>query len=251
MESIMASTLVQSPVRSPGFTANLAMKKPVRSSGPTANQRLKHAFASYVWAAIALSAGVHYLVLSWGSFVVPDFSLRVSPPLQQIEIQRELQIPPPPQSIPRPAIPIVSTRMNIDQEITIGSVLIRDNPIDRLPPPPTPTTVDISEQPVFTPYSVSPELKNGADLQRALERSYPRAYKEAGIGGTTLLWIFINETGEVRNTRVVSTSGYEELDQVAREVMHTVAKFSPAYNRDMRVPVWIQIPVTFKVADPA
>ena len=50
----------------------------------------------------------------------------------------------------------------------------------------------------------------------------------------------------MRNTRVVSSSGFTELDQVAERVMSEAARFSPAYNRDTRVPVWIQMPVTFE-----
>jgi periplasmic protein TonB len=126
-------------------------------------------------------------------------------------------------------------------------VLIRDNPVDRLPAPPIPNAPDLSEQPAFTPYSVKPELKNPGELQKALERNYPRAYKEAGVGGTTLLWVFIDISGAVKNTKVVESSGHAELDEAAREVVTTTAKFSPAYNRDDRVPVWIQIPITFRV----
>jgi protein TonB len=93
---------------------------------------------------------------------------------------------------------------------------------------------------------VKPEIRNRGDLQRLLERNYPAMLKDAGIGGTTVLWVFINETGSVQNTKVTQSSGYEKLDEAAREVMEQI-QFSPALNRDQKVPVWIQLPVTWQV----
>jgi TonB family protein len=222
-----------------------ALNIPTRPA-PRANERMKDRFTAYVFGAVVLSALLHFAVITWGRFMVLDFSINYSPPLEQIDIQRKVEVPPPPADIPRPAVPVVATSIDVSPELTIGSVLIRDNPVDRLPPPPTPNAPDLSEQPAFTPYSVKPELRNAGDVQKALERNYPRALKDAGIGGTTLLWVFIDVGGIVRNTRVVESSGYAELDEAAREVMVTTARFSPAYNRDERVPVWIQIPVTFR-----
>lgn len=140
----------------------------------------------------------------------------------------------------------MSADASIDPDITIGSVLLRENPTLPLPAPPAPRDVDISAQPTFTPYEVKPELKNGAELQKLLERSYPLLLKQAGIGGVTTLWVFIDPAGVVRNTRVVQSSGYAELDRVAQEVVERSARFSRAFNRDERVAVWIQIPVTFQ-----
>jgi TonB family protein len=226
--------------------SDIPIARPRPAPPPSANDRLKDRFASYVGAAIAVSALLHFAAFSVGGFRIPDFGLRLAPPIQQIEFQKRVEIPPPPAAIARPAIPVVSTNVFIDPDVTIGSVLIRDNPTDRLPPPPVPATPDISEQPVFTPYSVRPELRNSAELMQALERNYPRALKDAGIGGTTLLWVFIDIAGAVQNTRVVESSGYREFDEIAEQVVRGTARFSPAYNRDERVPVWIQIPITFR-----
>jgi periplasmic protein TonB len=212
----------------------------------TANERQKRAFGSYVSAAIVFSAGAHFLLLAFGNLGFNEFQIHYTPAMEQIDFQQRVEVPPPPQDIPRPAVPVISTSVNVDHEITIGSVRFEDNPAQRLPPPPTPTEVDVADQPSFTPYSVRPELRNPDELQRALERHYPKTFKDAGIGGTTLLWVFIDVVGAVQNTRVVQTSGYQELDEAAQTAIRTTAKFSPAYNRDQRVPVWIQLPVTFR-----
>jgi TonB family protein len=219
---------------------------PVRGVAATANDRLKDGFAAHVAGSITLAAAVHFVAISYGSFsAIPDFRVAHTEAMEQVEV-REYQLPPPPAAFQRPAIPVLSTRMDIDPAITISSTLLTDNPVTELPPPPTARAVDLSEAPVFTPYEVKPELKNRAEFQRLLERRYPAMFKDAGIGGKVVLWIYIDESGTVRNSRVVESTGSEELDQVARGLMLEVAQFSPAYNRDQRVPVWIQIPVTFQ-----
>ncbi len=106
------------------------------------------------------------------------------------------------------------------------------------------TDVDISAAPVFTPYTVKPDYVNGAEVMRALEREYPPLLRDAGIGGTTLVWFFIDETGVVQGQEVQTSSGHEALDQAALRVA-PVFRFTPALNQDQPVPVWVQLPITF------
>lgn len=216
----------------------------------TAHDRLKASFWSYVWAATAFSAIVHFLVISQlriGN--VADYSYETTE-LQQIEVLEEAiyEIPPPPERIARPAVPVLSTNVSLSTDITIGEVNF-DDFARNAPPPPPPTeivAVDHSDQPAFTPYEIQPRLLNGRVIQARLLENYPAAHKRAGIGGVTTLWIYIDEDGQVRNTKVVESSGFPELDEVAQQVMYDDAEFTPAYNRDLRVPVWIQMPVTFE-----
>jgi len=104
--------------------------------------------------------------------------------------------------------------------------------------------VDISAAPVFTPYTVKPDYVNGAEVMRALEREYPPLLRDAGIGGTTVVWFFIDETGVVQGQEVQTSSGHEALDQAALRVA-PVFRFTPALNQDQPVPVWVQLPITF------
>ncbi len=104
--------------------------------------------------------------------------------------------------------------------------------------------VDISAAPVFTPYTVKPDYVNGPEVMRALEREYPPLLRDAGIGGTTLVWFFIDETGVVQGQEVQTSSGHEALDQAALRVA-PVFRFTPALNQDKPVPVWVQLPITF------
>lgn len=99
--------------------------------------------------------------------------------------------------------------------------------------------------PVFTPFTVRPELRNRDEVGPALEAEYPPVLRDAGIEGTVVVWVYINETGTVARTQIARASGHEALDQAALRVAK-VMKFSPAMNRDQRVAIWIQIPITFQ-----
>jgi TonB family protein len=105
---------------------------------------------------------------------------------------------------------------------------------------------DLADQPVFTPMEARPFMTNTAEFQRELEAMYPPMLKDAGIGGTATLWVFIDETGRVAQTRVYRSSGYEQLDGAAERLLREVATFRPAQNRDSPVPVWVQMNVTFQ-----
>jgi TonB family protein len=136
--------------------------------------------------------------------------------------------------------------------------------IDTPPPPPTPPTPPppptppaprqpgepIDARPTFTPMTQRPELQNMVAVRDALIASYPPLLRDAGIGGTVLVWFFIDDEGVVRRTSLSRTSGYAALDEAALAVA-SIMRFSPARNRDQRVPVWVEIPIVFSLPRPA
>ncbi|HEX7089394.1 MAG TPA: TonB family protein [Longimicrobiales bacterium] len=107
-------------------------------------------------------------------------------------------------------------------------------------------TGDVYAGPMFTPYTVAPELKNREEVARALSRYYPPLLRDAGIGGTVLVWFLIDEEGKVRKYQVKESSGHEALDEAALKVAD-IMRFSPALNRDRKVTVWVALPITFTV----
>ena len=216
----------------------------------TAHEQFKSNFWMYVSAAMVVSVLAHYAVLSRADFAnLPDYSVN-SDVLEEIALEdherREFQVPPAPERIGRPAVPIMSTNVELSDDITIGEIDFDEIPV-KVAPPSAPAALAAvqSDQPNFTPYEIRPALLNGDQVQRELLGLYPSKLRMAGIGGVTTLWIFIDETGAVRNTKIVASSGVPELDVVAQEVMSR-GRFSPAFNRDRAVPVWIQMPVTFE-----
>ncbi len=210
----------------------------------TANDRLKRSFGSWFWGSMVAATVVHFgLMAYWPTLEAADMAFTMEE-MEAIDLPPEIEIPPPPEQIARPANPVV-TDAQIDEDVTIAPTTFEENPIDDLPPPPTEGTVDISDQPTFTPYEVAPEVRNRAHVQRVLQREYPSVLRDAGVGGTVLMHFFINEQGIVDNVLVAESSGYERLDEAALRVAQEF-EFTPAMNRDQQVPVWIQIPITFQ-----
>ena len=101
-------------------------------------------------------------------------------------------------------------------------------------------------EPIFTPMTVRPEIRNRSEVQAALMREYPPILRDAGIGGQVVVWFFISETGQVLDRRVSESSGQALLDEAALHVADIV-RFTPALNRDQAAQVWIEIPITFQV----
>ena len=210
----------------------------------TANDRFKKSFNTWFWGSVLAATVVHFaMFMFWPTLTAEDVSFD-SEELVAIELPPEIEIPPPPQAISRPATPVIAAA-DISEDITIAPTTFEDNPVEELPPPPDEEAVDISAAPTFTPYTVRPDLTNEREVQRALEREYPPILRDAGIGGTVNVHFFIDEEGMVQRTLVAQTSGHASLDEAALRVAN-VFRFTPALNLDKIVPVWIAIPITFQ-----
>lgn len=210
----------------------------------TANEKFKRSFGTWFWGSMILATLVHFTIFAaWPEMTAEDVSFDAGE-LLAIELPPEIEIPPPPEAIARPATPVIAAA-DISEDITIAPTTFEDNPVEDLPPPPEEvTTTDISAAPTFTPYTVQPDIKNRNEVARALEREYPPLLRDAGIGGTVQVWFFIDEEGRVQRTQVNQSSGHKALDDAAIQVANII-EFTPALNRDKRVPVWISLPITF------
>ncbi len=216
----------------------------VPEGGGTANDRFKRSFSAWFWGSMIAATAVHFAVFAfWPELEAEDVSIVVDE-MEAVDIPPEVEIPPPPEAIARPATPVVTDAV-IEEDITIDVTTFEANPVENLPPPPSEVEVDISAAPTFTPYTVQPGLKNEREVQRALEREYPPLLRDAGIGGTVKVHFFITEEGIVKDTRINESSGHSALDEAALRVAD-VFQFTPALNRDKKVPVWISLPITFK-----
>ncbi len=212
----------------------------------TANDIFNRSFGSWFWSSMIAATVFHFMIFQFWPMQTADNLTYAADELEVIDLLPKLEIPPPPETIVRPAMPVMSLA-DIDEEITIAPTTFDDNPVADLPPPPTnDRAVDLSANPVFTPYTVSPDIKNRDEVQAALMREYPTILRDAGIGGTVVVWFFISEEGLVLDRRVSQSSGHTVLDQAALEVAD-VFRFSPALNRENIVQVWIQLPIVFEV----
>jgi protein TonB len=189
-----------------------------------------------------------------------------------VELVTEVDVPPPPPPPPPPDMPVavVDEVFRGFQTLEIPAVMPPDIPPPsqmmefrasdftgegvaggrgdgtRVEDPGVSSVEPDRNTPSFTPHTIKPKLVNEAEVQRALVREYPPILRDSGIGGQVVVWLFIDAEGRVENAKVDRSSGYAQLDEAALKVAK-VMKFLPAQNRDLKVPVWVSIPVTFRV----
>ena len=212
----------------------------------SANDRFKGKFKTVFWSSIIFAVVAHFGAFAyWPELTAEDFSFTADE-LTAIELPPVVDIPPPPSRISRPATPVMATT-EIDEEITIATTTFETNPVEALPPPPAAAEeIELSEQPTFTPFTVAPTILNREEIIEAMMAAYPQILRDAGIGGEVRVYFFINDEGIVQNTRIDVSSGHYGLDEAALAVAD-LYRFSPAINRDKRVPVWVSFPIRFEV----
>ena len=180
----------------------------------------------------------------WSELHAADFSV-VADELIAIEIPPHVEIPPPPEAIRRPSVPVMATTV-VDEDITIAPTTFEQYSIEQMPPPPEAPVEEASDRQTLTPFTVAPVIQNGPEVARLMQEYYPSRLLDAGIGGAVLVWAYVDEEGRVGQVRVAETSGHDSLDAAALKVVDRI-RFAPAINRDARVAVWIQLPLEFDV----
>ncbi|MGQ0561353.1 MAG: energy transducer TonB [Gemmatimonadota bacterium] len=104
---------------------------------------------------------------------------------------------------------------------------------------------ELDRGPVFTPYTKKPELLNRDVVARELVRRYPPELRAAGVAGTAVVWVLLQDNGMVKRVLIRNSSGHPQIDEAALHVAR-VMRFTPAQNKGKPVPVWIALPIVFK-----
>ncbi|MDE2876649.1 MAG: M56 family metallopeptidase [Gemmatimonadota bacterium] len=110
--------------------------------------------------------------------------------------------------------------------------------------PPVPSDASVMEAPQYVDHTTRPELANRWQVKKTLEDKYPAALRDAGIGGTTVLYLFVNTDGTVSETIVKTSSGHPSLDWAAVQAAKS-ARFLPASNEGLPVGIWIEMEMPF------
>lgn len=76
--------------------------------------------------------------------------------------------------------------------------------------------------------------------------TYPESALNQGLGGKTILSVFVGQAGEPEKVEVKTSSGVAELDQSAVAAVWQW-KFSPAAQAGAVFASWFEIPVRFEV----
>lgn len=209
----------------------------------TANDDFKKTYGNWVAAGLIGAVAAHFALF----VLVPQFRAAdlgmAGDEMEAVTLPPEVRIPPPPEQIARPATPRVA-EVDVSEDVTIAPTTFETNPVENLPPPPSGGSP--SDRPSFIPYDTPPRLQNPGAVQQALQRYYPQSLKNAGVGGRIVLWVYVDESGQVTNSQVKESSGHSALDEAAKRVAAQM-EFSPAMNRDKRTAVWVAQPITFEV----
>lgn len=103
----------------------------------------------------------------------------------------------------------------------------------------------------FEPFQVEytlPALLNTEEVTALIRGQYPPDLASRGVGGETILWLWLDERGIVVRSVVSRSSGQPALDSVAGTVANRM-RFRAARNRDDPVRVIVQIPVMFTIPE--
>ncbi|MFL5385545.1 MAG: energy transducer TonB [Longimicrobiaceae bacterium] len=94
-----------------------------------------------------------------------------------------------------------------------------------------------------------PELVNRAAVSGALSREYPPQLRASGQTGTVLLRFRVMEDGKAdRRTVSVEQVSHPDFADAAVRVVYAM-RFRPARLNRRPVPVWVTLPVTFRLFD--
>jgi protein TonB len=90
-----------------------------------------------------------------------------------------------------------------------------------------------------------PQLQNGPEVQRLLQRLYPPLLRDAGITGQVQMKFVVNAQGRVEATSVsVVNASHAQFGEASSKVVEKM-RFRPAKVGGRAVPVLVQIPISW------
>ncbi|MBS10502.1 MAG: hypothetical protein CME19_02720 [Gemmatimonadetes bacterium] len=212
-----------------------------RKKSPEVNLHLGHPRRMFA------TSGIVAAILTMGFVGLLEIGVQqVSAKKEQIVIQvddipetRQLQRPPSP---PRPAVPIETEDESVPDDVTIETTDLDFDDVDLdLPTPPSEVTeaATVEEDPIeFWAVEDKPEITKQVPPQ------YPEAARKSGIQGTILVRVLIGKDGKVRQAEVLR--GKEIFHKAALRAVKQY-EFSPARQNDRPVPVWMALPIRFRL----
>ncbi len=165
----------------------------------TANDRFQRRYRYLTAVSLLIATSLHFGVFALNPRMVVRAMESTGEETVVLTLPPEVRIPPPPQSIARPATPRVSAGPVAD-ELTISPTTFDANPAANLPPPPADVKRQKKGGPSYVEHDVAPRILNGAEVAKLLEDNYPRTLREAGVQGTVILWVYVDSEGRPGET---------------------------------------------------
>lgn len=171
------------------------------------------------------------------------------PPKEQPRIEPE---PPKPLKQPKPqrketALPVLVSASDAPAETSVAPqppAPPEPVAIDAAPARPSPPSAAPESAPVAAP--VIPPRFDAAYLQNPAP-TYPPMAKRQNQTGRVVLRVTVSAEGLPTNVVVITSSGYELLDQAALDVVRNRWKFVPAKRGDQAVAGQADVPLSFRL----
>ena len=146
----------------------------------------------------------------------------------------QIELPEPPA---RPSIPIATEEEFDDDDYNIFDVSHEDVG----PLLPAPEGDGDSE---FVAYDKAPTTKAG----RGINPEYPKLAIEMKLEGKVYIKFFVDKKGRVDRSKIIMQRGNPVFEKAAIDAVAN-SELKPAMQRDMKVGVWMTVPVTFRLKD--
>ena len=200
------------------------------------NVRFKRGYNKYLRNSLFGAILVHFLLF----YFTPQFEFKPyvlrEEYFEAIDLPEQFDIPPPPQEIAQPAIPIEAAEgEEVDEEADIAPTTF--DRIDELPPPPPPPSEQAQD---FYAFDEPPQLV------RFVSPRYPDLAKQAGIEGTVLIRVLVGEDGKVQSASVIQSDVTPAMEKAAIAAAKQFL-FKPAKQRTVPVRASMAIPIRFKL----
>ncbi len=205
----------------------------LRSSGPdpegrSAAARFRRGYPRALGVGMVASLALHVGLVIVAETVRPSTAVIAAGPTEMVllpPLERAEQVAPPP-AVELPQTP---------------------PPVER---PGRPVAMEVEPAPEaaprFIPHDTPPLLVNAPEIRAILHDAYPPELREAGIQGVVLLWLYVDERGQVERLQLRRSSGHAAFDSLAQEVGAQM-KYRPALNRTEPVAVWVAQPIRFHI----
>lgn len=199
----------------------------------TENDRFKAKYERYLTVALLIS-----LVIWTNIFLfTPELEIEAyrlkEESIEVIDIPDVVDIPPPPQELPKPQVPIeAAPDAEVDEEVEIAETM--PDEFDFTMP-----TGDGGGAAVenFQVFDTKPSLV------KFVQPVYSEFAREAGFSGVVFVDVLVGTDGRVKQVRL-QRGVHPLLDKSAMEAAKK-AQFTPGKQRDIPVEVWVTLPYGF------
>lgn len=200
-----------------------------------ANLEFKASYTKVLRYSLGIAVVVHFLMFYFSPpFTFKPYRLKEEK-FEVVEIAAEIEIPPPPENIPRPQVEIELTEDISDEEEDEIPETLFDS-IEDLPEP------EVGERgpDSFVAFDSPPQPI------KMVAPKYPELAREAGIEGSVMVQVRVGKDGKVMDAFILQSDVTPDMEQAAIAAAKKCL-FKPAKQRNIAVIADVAIPFFFRL----